>query len=323
MRHFAPLTLIAALLALPLSALAADAPYPTKPIKVLIPWAPGGGTDTTIRLIEKVMPKYMSQRLVLVNQPGGHGSIAMNDLVNSRPDGYTICITASGPTTSLPHTDEVPYKLDDYVTVVQLTSVPNLLVAHPGSPFKSFADVLNAAKANPGSVKIGVSGMYAVSSHLPLIRLEKATGGKFVIVPHKGGGEAAVQVLGGHIPVGSVDLMASGNHIAAGKLRPLAIFASKRSPILPEVPTLKELGYDIEGSFFNMIIVPKGTPAGVISTLDEAFQKALADKEVVNAAHAMGLQVEYLGPKESRERLNADYKLIGELYKELGLTKTK
>jgi tripartite-type tricarboxylate transporter receptor subunit TctC len=130
-------------------------------------------------------------------------------------------------------------------------------------------------------------------------------------------------VLGGHIPVGSVDLMASGNHISAGKLRPLAIFASKRSPILPEVPTLKELGYEIEGSFFNMIIAPKGTPAAVVSTLDEAFRKALGDKEVVSAAHAMGLQVEYLGPKESRERLNADYKLIGELYKELGLTKTK
>ena len=146
--------------------------YPTKPITVLIPWNPGGGTDTTIRLVAKAMPKYLDQRLVLVNRPGGHGTIAMTELVNSRPDGYTLCITASGPTTSVPHKEKVAYTMDDYIPIIQLTNVPNLLVAYPDSPYNSFQDVIDAAKKAPNSVKVAVSGIGAVSSHLPLIRMQ-------------------------------------------------------------------------------------------------------------------------------------------------------
>jgi tripartite-type tricarboxylate transporter receptor subunit TctC len=295
--------------------------YPAKPIELLIPWNPGGGTDTTIRLINKVMPKYMSQRLILINKPGGHGAVAMTELINAKPDGYKICITASGPTTSLPHQEKVPYSRDDYIPVIQLTNVPNLLVVNPDTPYKNFKDFLDAAKKNPGGIKIGTSGVGAVSSHLPLMLLEKMAGVKFTTIPYKGGGDAAVQVVGGHIPAGSVDLMASGNHISNGKLRPLAIFTANRSPVLPNVPTLKELGYDIQGSFFNMIIVPKGTPQNVIDVLHAAFKKCIEDKEVYETANNLGLQVEYLGPKECRERINKDYAIVGELYKELGLAK--
>jgi tripartite-type tricarboxylate transporter receptor subunit TctC len=245
----------------------------------------------------------------------------MTELVNAKPDGYLICITASGPTTSLPHKEKVPYTRDDYIPIVQLTNVPNLLVTYPGSPYNTFEEVLNAAKKNPNSVKVAISGIGAVSSHLPLIQLEKKTGAKFKVIPYKGGGGAAIQVLGGHVPVGSVDLMAAGRYIESGKLKALAIFADRRSPVLPDTPTLKELGYDIQGSFFNMIIVPKGTPENIINTLKTAFKKAIEDEAVLSAAKNIGLQIEYLGPEGCRERIDRDYKMIGELYEELGIAK--
>lgn len=295
--------------------------YPTKPITVLIPWNPGGGTDTTIRLVDKAMPKYLDQRLVLVNRPGGHGTIAMTELVNSRPDGYTLCITASGPTTSVPHKEKVAYTMDDYIPIIQLTNVPNLLVTHPGSPYKSFQDVMAAAKKDPGSVKVAVSGIGAVSSHLPLIRIEKQAGTKFTVIPYKGGGDAAVAVMGGHIPLGSVDIMAAGSKIDSGALIPLAIFDEKRSADLPDVPTLKEMGFDIQGSFFNMIIAPKGTPQAILDTLHAAFKKALMDEETLSTAKELGLPIAYANAQQCRQRIQSDYEIIGELYKELGLAK--
>jgi tripartite-type tricarboxylate transporter receptor subunit TctC len=147
------------------------------------------------------------------------------------------------------------------------------------------------------------------------------SGAKFTFIPYKGGGDAAVAVMGGHIPLGSVDIMAAGSKIDSGGLIPLAIFAEQRSPDLPDVPTLKELGYDIEGSFFNMIIAPKGTPQQIIDKLHDAFKKALMDEQTLSAAKELGLPVAYAGPEQCRKRIESDYKLIGELYEELGLAK--
>jgi tripartite-type tricarboxylate transporter receptor subunit TctC len=144
---------------------------------------------------------------------------------------------------------------------------------------------------------------------------------EFTAVPYKGGGDAAVAVMGGHAPLGSVDLMASGSKISGGNLKPLAIMAKKRSSAFPDIPTMKELGYNIEGGFFNMIIVPKNTPDHVIQTLHDAFKKAMEDPELLAQAKEVGLQYEYAGPEECKKRIESDYEMIGEMYIELGLKK--
>lgn len=142
--------------------------YPSKPVKVLIPWGSGGGTDTTIRAINQVMPKYFPEKLILINQVGGHGTIAMTALVNSKPDGYTLCITSAGPTTSVPHLEKLQYGLEDYVPVIQLTDVPSLLVTYPDSGFKSFADLIAYAKKNPNeTLKIATSGAGSWAANFP------------------------------------------------------------------------------------------------------------------------------------------------------------
>ena len=296
--------------------------YPSKPVKVLIPWGAGGGTDTTIRSINQVMPKYFPEKLVLVNQVGGHGTIAMTALVNSKPDGYTICITGSGPTTSVPHLEKLQYGLEDYIPVIQLADVPSLLVTHSGTGFKSFGDVLDFAKKNPNeTLKVAISGVGAVGSHIPAANLERKSGVKFSTVPFKGAGEAATAVMGGHVPLGAIDLMSVDPKIKSGHLRALGAFTAQRLSSYPDVPTLKELGYDVVGSSFQTIIVPKGTPDAIISVLHDAFKKGLDDPEFQETANKLNLGLAYLDGKAARERINREYKELGVLLEYVGLLK--
>jgi tripartite-type tricarboxylate transporter receptor subunit TctC len=296
--------------------------YPSKTVKVLIPWGSGGGTDTTIRSINQVMPKYFPEKLILVNQVGGHGTIAMTALVNSKPDGYTLCITSAGPTTSVPHLEKLQYGLEDYVPVIQLTDVPSLLVTHPDSGFKSFADVLAYTKKNPNeTLKIAISGVGAVGSHIPSANLTRKSGIKFATVPFPGAGDAAVSVMGKHIPLGTLDLMSVDPKIKSGHLIPLGAFTTKRLSSYPNVPTLAELGYDVVASAFQTIIVPKGTPEAVINTLHDAFKKGLDDAEFKETAKNLNLGIAYLDGKAARERINREYKELGVLLEYVGMLK--
>lgn len=296
--------------------------YPSKTVKMLIPWGAGGGTDTTIRSINQVMPKYLPEKLILVNQVGGHGTIAMTALVNSKPDGYTLCITSAGPTTSVPHLEKLQYGLEDYVPVIQLTDVPSLLVTHPDSGFKNFEDLLAYAKKNPNeTLKIAISGVGAVGSHIPSANLTRKSGIKFATVPFPGAGDAAVNVMGKHIPLGTLDLMSVDPKIKSGHLIPLGAFTAKRLISYPNVPTLTELGYDVVASAFQTIIVPKGTPEAVINTLHDAFKKGLDDPAFKETAKNLNLGISYLDGKAARERINREYKELAVLLEYVGLRK--
>ena len=296
--------------------------YPTKPVKVLIPWGAGGGTDTTIRSINQVMPKYFPEKLILVNQVGGHGTIAMTALANSKPDGYTLCITSAGPTTSVPHLEKLQYGLEDYVPVIQLTDVPSLLVTHPDSGFKTFADLMAFSKKNPNeTLKIATSGMGSVGSHIASANLTRKSGLKFATVPFKGAGEAAVNVMGKHVPLGTLDLMSVDPKIKSGHLIPLAVFTSQRLNGYPNVPTMRELGYDVVASAFQTIIAPKGTPDAILKTLHDAFKKGVEDAEFKETAKNLNLGIAYLDGKAARERINHEYKEVGVLLEYVGMLK--
>ncbi len=286
-------------------------------------YGPGGGSDLSIRLTEGAASRLLGQKIVIANRAGAGGTVAMNQFVRAAPDGYTLAIGAMATLTVQPHMspETVLYKTDDYVPVAQLTSIPNLLIVPPNSPFKTVSELVDFAKKNPpGRLKVGITSPGA-TTHLPFVQMEKLYGIKFTFIPHKSSDPIVTALMGSQIDGGAADLAAAGPKVQAGAVRAVGLFAAKRLPALPNVPTLKEQGVDIEAGFYNVLLAPKGTPEPVLATLQQAFRKALEDPDVIDKAAKANLPLEFLGPRESRERLARNYETFGTLLGELGLKK--
>ena len=290
--------------------------FPSKPITFLIPQAPGGGTDLSVRIIEPVASRLLGQKVVLVNKAG---TATLHQLTTSVPDGYTLAVASTGNTASQPHNPGVPYERTDYVPIIQLTNVPSVLVVPAGSPLRTLADLVAAAKKGQ-SVKIGTTAL-GTSSQLAAMLVEKAHGVKFSYIPHKSNGEVMTSVLGGHLDAGSVDISSAGPRISAQAVHPLGVYTDRRMPEFPSIPTMKEQGVEGTMGFYNIVIAPKGTPERVITVIHDAFKRALMDPEVVEKARNANIPLAYLGPKESREHMDRSYELMGVLIRELGMAK--
>jgi tripartite-type tricarboxylate transporter receptor subunit TctC len=295
--------------------------YPTKPITVIVPYTAGGGTDLTIRMVEDAVSRRLGQQLVITNKPGAAGTIGHYQLTKAAPDGYTLAVVGVGSTATSPHERNVGYGLDDYVPVVQLNTVPYVLVAPPNSPFKGLKDVLDAARKNPpGYIKVGTTSPTSWL-HLVIVMLEKKEGVKFTYVPHGSAGDIVISVMGGNLNLGNVDPPSAASKIASGDLRALGVLTERRQSDMPNVPTLKEQGIDIQGYYYNSVIAPKGTPENVIRTLDSAFKSALEDPELRQRAAKAGIQFDYLGPAETKKTIKAFYDQAGIAMRELGMAK--
>jgi tripartite-type tricarboxylate transporter receptor subunit TctC len=319
MHRTVPYWLIVTCLAVPLAAGAQD--YPTKPITVIVPYAPGGGTDLTMRLLEPAASQRLGQKLVLVNRPGAAGSVGHFQLTKAAPDGYTMAVVGVGSTAVQPHLASVGYRPADYVPFIQLNTVPFLLVTPTTSPFKTVRDVIEFAKRNPpGKLKVGITSRGSWL-HLVMARVEKLHDVKFTYIPHGSTGEIVVAIMGGHLDLGNADIPSAGPKVTAGLLRGLGVFTGQRLKDFPEIPTLKEQGTEVEGFFYNILIAPKGTPDKVIQALHEAFKAAMEEPEVIRKAEQAGIRFEYLGPSASRAQIDQFYEMAGVLLRELGLKK--
>ena len=283
----------------------------------------GGGSDLSVRMVEAAAAKRLGQKIVVTNRPGAGGVIAFNQFVRAQPDGYTMALGTTAMLTVQPHIDSnaVRYKPDDYIPVVQLSFIPNVLIVPADSPIKSTAQLIDTAKKGPpGRSKVGVTSIGAMT-HLPFVQVEKLQGLKFTYIPHKSSAEIVTAVMGGHLDAGGADLPAVASQIRAGSVRAIGLFAGNRLASLPAIPTLKEQGSDVQAGFYNMLFVPKGTPPHVVATLHAAFREALHDAEVVERATKADLPIEYLDGDASRKRLSRDYETHGALIRELGLAK--
>lgn len=283
----------------------------------------GGGSDLSIRLTEAAASRHLGQRIVINNRPGAAGTVMMNQFIKAAPDGYTLAIGSTATLTVQPHVASaaVLFKPDDYVPIVQISNVPNFLIVPVDSPFKTFKDFIEfTRKSPPGRVKAGITSI-GTTLHLPFVQMEKLYGVKFTFIPHKSSAPVVTAVMGGHLDVGGADMAAAAAQIRAGTVRALGIFAAQRLAGMPNVPTLKEQGADIEAGFYNMLLAPKGTPEPVIATVHEAFRKVLTDPEVVERAAKADVPIEYLDGRSSRELLNRNYEIFGSLLKDLGLAK--
>ena len=289
----------AAAVALP--GLRAQSAWPAKPIRFVVPFAPGGTSEIVARSVAAELTKQLGQSVFVENKPGGAGVTAMQDVAKAPADGYTMILTHVGTLAVNPYMlKNQPYDVNkDFAPVTLLAKVPNVFVIHPDVPARNFQEFVAYAKKNPGQLNYGSAGN-ASAGHLAMEYLKLVTGMFITHIPYRGTGPQLTDLLAGRTQASSAGMPALGAHIRAGKLRAIAVGTAQRIPALPDVPTVQEMGFkDFETSQWYGIHVPAGTPADVIKRLQEESFKALKSSSVTerfatdNAVGGGGPSAEY------------------------------
>lgn len=276
------------LLLLALVATAAD-PYPSKPIHILVGYPPGGAVDVVARTLGQQVSADLGQPVIVENKPGASTNIAVKTLIDSAPDGYTLMLAANSLASNMALFNPPPFDAEKDVTPIALVGrVPVVIAAGADAPYKSLPELIAAAKAKPGTINYASPGNGS-TPHLAVELFTHAAGIKLAHIPYKGGAPAITDVLGGQLPLVAVNALEVVPHVKAGKMRVLAAMSAKRSPILPDVPTIAESGYPgFEASVWYGVIAPAKTPPELIAKLSAAIEKAVASKEMQGRLAATG-----------------------------------
>src|SRR4030043_120015 len=218
------------------------ADFPTKEVQIIIPWAAGGATDLIFRALAATTGQYLGKAVVVVNRPGGAGAVGYTECMQAKPDGYTL-VSAITPLTILPHQVKTAFTSKNFDPVINVVSDPGMFLVRSEAPWKSLKEFLDYAKRNPEMITVGNSGAGG-GVHLIALAFEKTAGVKFNHIPFAGGGPSVTALLAGHINAVSVSPPEGIEHVKAGKLKIIALFADKRFELFPDVPTVKEQGVD-------------------------------------------------------------------------------
>ena len=275
-----------------LSAVAQAADYPSKPIKIVVTFPPGGSADAIIRILSTRLNDKLGQALVIDNRPGAGGNIGLSVVAKAAPDGYVLGVGAAGGLTANSSLyPQMPFDVaKDFQPITMLAAIPFVLVGHPSVPADNMQQLIAYAKSQPGKVSIGHGGN-GTAMHLSTALFTQMTDLKMIEVPYRGSGPAAMDTLSGQIQLSITDLAAALPHIKAGKLKAFAVTSPKRLNNLPEVPTLAEsglTGYDSTGWFG--LVAPTGTPAAIIQRLHTEFTAALNDEAIKTQMRQSGME---------------------------------
>jgi len=293
--------------------------YPTKPINFIIGYPAGGTTDVCARPLVAAASKILGQPVIVVNKPGGASVVAVATLKNEKPDGYTIGILPSGAVLSQ-HMRKVPYdSAKDFTPIVQYAVYLYGLVVKPDSPWKTFKEFIDYAKANPGKIRYSTAGP-GTPQHLVMERLALKEKIKWTHIPFEGGPPAIANLLGGHVEASSQTTEWKKN-VEAGTLRLLAVYGEKRMIDFPNVPTLLELGYNIIAPSLICVVGPKGLSPQIVETLHGTFKKAMEDPNFIKMGRQLDQPVIYRGPQELGKHLVEMNEEVGSLIGSLGLRK--
>lgn len=309
-----------ATLAAAVSPAAALADYPDRPITLLVPAAPGGTTDLAARLIAQPLGQALGQSVVVENKPGASGSIASQAVAKATPDGYTLLLQYSGYNAISPHvqpTDWDPIK--DFSPVANILSAPQVIVVRPSLPVHSLKELVAYAKANPDKLDYASSGNGALQ-HVATELLKQMADVKIEHIPYKGTGPALNDLLGGAVDMTITTPPPLLGHIAAGKLRALAVTGPNRLASLPNVPTVAEAGYpDLLVSSWFAMYAPKDTPQAVIDKLASTVEGIMKTAEFRKKAEEQGAEAEFMGPAKLGEYTQEEYDRWGKVVKAAGI----
>jgi tripartite-type tricarboxylate transporter receptor subunit TctC len=316
--RIASLVLTVGAFALPASA----ADYPDHAIKMIVPFAAGGGTDVLARIVAQNLNSKWGQPVVVENQPGASGGIGTRAVMKAPPDGYTLLMASTGALMAVSSGagGDGPFDVNKLLSPIAVAAAPPyLLVASPTLPVTSTADLIRYAKEKPEGLTFGSSGVGA-ASHLSGLLFASATGIKLLHIPYKGTGPALTDLLGGHIPMAFAPIPASHPSVTAGLLRALAVTSTTRSGLLPEVPTIAEQalpGFD--ASLYYGLVAPAGTPRPVIDKLNKTLQAALASDEVKKQLGLDGTEITPGTPEDYSAFIDKDEKKWAQLVKASGV----
>ena len=292
-------------------AYAADT-YPSHAITMISPFPPGGVSDTITRPLDAALEKVFKQPVVLENKVGAAGAVGAQFAASAKPDGYTLLshiVSISGFAAVDKLFGRTPkFTNDNFIPIARIIADPIVMIAGADTPYKTLKDLVADAKANPNKVIYSSSGLYG-ASHIPTVLFAKSVGNlQMRHLPTNGGGPAVTAVLGGNVNFFMSPTSIALSHIRSGKVRALAVSSAQRVKVLPDVPTFKELGYDLEYYFWVGIFAPKGVPAPIITTLRDGFNKAAHSKEFLDTLANLGQELAYMDQPEFAKFWEADAK---------------
>jgi tripartite-type tricarboxylate transporter receptor subunit TctC len=314
LRRFLPVVLVL------FSSLAAAQTWPARPVRVIVPFPPGGSTDVAARALTEKLTGALGQPAVVENRGGGGGAVGTGEVARAAPDGYTVLFAANAVSILHLAVKGLPYEmLRDFTPVTQVSTQPNAFAVHPSVPASNIKELVAYAKANPGKLSYAHSGAGG-SQHLTGELLKKMAGIDMLGIPYKGGGQVITDLIGGQIQVGIAGTTPLIPHHNAGRIRILALTSLQRFPPLPDIPTVVEAGYPgFESSQWLGILVPRGTPAEIVRRLHGETIKALKLPEVADRLTKAGLQPVGNTPEQFARVIREEIEQFGKLAKELGV----
>jgi len=305
---------------------AAQEPFPSRPVTLVAPFPPGGVVDLTGRPIASSLEKILKQPVVIQNKPGAAGAVGRQAVAIAKPDGYTLLIDLVSIST-LPPVDQLfgrtpTYTLDQFVPIARLTNDLPLLVVNSQNPWKTVPELVADLKKRPGELTYASSGPYG-ASHVPMEWFLQLANLKMRHLPTTGGGPATTAVLGNHAQMWVSPTGIAVPHIKSGKLRVLSTFSATRHPRFPDVPTMKELGYDIEYYYWTGMFAPKSTPPAALKVLRDAVRQAVQDPEFKSVIDKAETEVAYLDADDFKKFWDKDSETLAAVIRKIGKIEMK
>jgi tripartite-type tricarboxylate transporter receptor subunit TctC len=318
-----PRALAAALMAVVAlqTAVARAQAYPTRPIRVVVPFSPGGAVDGPMRVIAQELARRLGQQVIVDNRPGAGATIGSEAVAKAAADGYTLLLASQTNAISATLYPKLAYDpIDDFAPISLLGREPGVLVVHPSLPVRTLQEFVAYVKEHPGQVDFASSGNGS-GQHLFTALLCSMTGMKMNHVPYRGSGQATTDLLGGQVQVSIAGIAGMVGHIRAGRLRALAVTGAKRSPLLPDVPTVSESGIPgYEAYVWMGLLAPRGTPAPIIATLHRALLESLATGEVKSHMESAGIEIVGSSPAAFGAFYRSERLLWARVIRETGAT---